>query len=1060
MNDRSKVCILTKRQTAAALAFLCALSVSPARAQLNPDSFTSLGTLTATTGQTVAINTTAGTITVGGTTYTGISQPSGLGNVSIFTFANINIAAGAMITVTGNNALALLSQGNATVAPAIDASGTAGSGVLGSTTPGAAILGGGNGGAGATVPGATAGAGGTTLGANGAQGFQNPNPDLGAQDGAGGGLGGPGGSDGATAGTAVGVSPKTTLVGGGGGSGGAFANITMLGPQNGAGGGAGGGAIEIVATGTLTVSNLTTNGGAGGGVQPVDGGLQYGGGGAGGALVLSGSTLTVTGSLNANGGAAVANTFAGAGGGGEVALVGTPSWVLGSTSAAAGLGVTVNVNRGVGGAADGTAGTIEATTLGVTAPGGQTATFDGTNFTNVIPVQMQNANTPAITVTLGHNLVLDGGTLQFTGANETFGPTNTFSVTNNNGTINTQGFNDTVSSQITGQGKLFKAGGGTLTLTSANTFGGGVEIDGGTVVVTNSTALGAGTLTNGAGVVMTGGTNHIITVGGDFDVTNTGTLVINLNGAPGAASNDQVHVPTGQANITGNLTINYNAAPITPGLSKTYTIITTSGGINTFGPGFTDPTVDAGAVVLHATGFVSGNNFDVTLMATQGLFRTIRGLTPNENATATYLDTVDASGAHSPGLTSLIDNLDAISISPAALAGALNQLMPLNFAHFTSSTAFNGTDYLVEQMDNYFAGHRAQDGTFLASNGNLDYSGLTMDDPNMDQGLQQIHSRLLAWNPAPSTGLLSDSSTMLGGVDMKDPKAMRCCNQQAANPWSVFVAGDVQLGQDMSNNYTNNSHDDSSTGEVRVGADYAISPNCRFGAFFNYGHTDVTLDAQNSSATIDSYMPGVYATYAKDGWYANAIGGYAFNSYTQQRNISIGSFNGSADSAPTGDEILGDLDGGYDFHQGNMTFGPTAGLKYIHLDVNGYSENGLQGADLAVNRDEADSLRSRLGGRISYAVHDGDLLFLPHLDASWVHEFMDSSRGINSQFVGVGVGTFSVSTATPSRESALVTLGLDAQVDKTFTVFTNYTVQAGQDDYFGQAVQAGVKIGF
>jgi hypothetical protein len=31
---------------------------------------------------------------------------------------------------------------------------------------------------------------------------------------------------------------------------------------------------------------------------------------------------------------------------------------------------------------------------------------------------------------------------------------------------------------------------------------------------------------------------------------------------------------------------------------------------------------------------------------------------------------------------------------------------------------------------------------------------------------------------------------------------------------------------------------------------------------------------------------------------------------------------------------------------------------------------------------------------------------------------------------------------------------------RTVSLFAEYMVQAGQDNYFGQAVQAGVKIGF
>jgi fibronectin-binding autotransporter adhesin len=276
----------------------------------------------------------------------------------------------------------------------------------------------------------------------------------------------------------------------------------------------------------------------------------------------------------------------------------------------------------------------------------------------------------------------------------------------------------------------------------------------------------------------------------------------------------------------------------------------------------------------------------------------------------------------------------------------------------------------------------------------------------------------------------------------------------------VFVAGDVVLGQDFSDSQTGVSHAESTAAGVRLGADYAITPHLRTGALFDYHHTEATLDAQKSTATVDTYMPGVYASYADQGWFANAIATYGFNNYSQGRSIAIAGFDGTANSSPTGDQILGNLDGGYDFHSGRWTFGPTAGLKYVHLDVNSYTETGLPGANLDVNRDEADSLRSRVGGRVSYVFHSAGMIFTPHLDASWQHEFLDQGRGITSQFDGVDAGTFVVTTQNPSRESALVNLGFDSEINRDLTVFTNYTVQAGQDNYFGQAVQAGVKIGF
>ena len=106
---------------------------------------------------------------------------------------------------------------------------------------------------------------------------------------------------------------------------------------------------------------------------------------------------------------------------------------------------------------------------------------------------------------------------------------------------------------------------------------------------------------------------------------------------------------------------------------------------------------------------------------------------------------------------------------------------------------------------------------------------------------------------------------------------------------------------------------------------------------------------------------------------------------------------------------MASIDGGYNFHSGPWTYGPIAGVQYTHLTVNSYTEQNSD-ADLAVNEDQT--------------------------------------------------GSFSVRTDSPSRDSALVDAGLDAQLNDTVTLYADYLVEAGQSDYFGQSVQAGVRINF
>jgi outer membrane autotransporter protein len=186
------------------------------------------------------------------------------------------------------------------------------------------------------------------------------------------------------------------------------------------------------------------------------------------------------------------------------------------------------------------------------------------------------------------------------------------------------------------------------------------------------------------------------------------------------------------------------------------------------------------------------------------------------------------------------------------------------------------------------------------------------------------------------------------------------------------------------------------------------------------------------------------------------IGSYVHNVYTQQRVISF--LGQTANSDPNGNEGIANLDGGYEFHQGALKFGPLAGLQYTHLEVDGYNEGGSI-ADLSVQSQAANSLRSRFGGDVSYAFRDAGISIIPRFSAAYQHDFMDQGRGITSSF-NAGGGDFIVQTPHPSRDSALLDLGVDADFTQRFSVFADYLVEAGQSNYFGQSIQAGVKFGF
>jgi subtilisin-like proprotein convertase family protein len=265
---------------------------------LDPQSFTSLGAASPVGSVDVDTSASPPTWTEGATTLNGEVS----GGVAVFAFDSVSIGAAVTVTITGNRPAAILSQGDFTLEGTVIADAAADQ-----AGPG------GHGGATAAGRGDGPGGGeGTEAG------------------GAGGGFGGNGGN--ATAfGTAFGglaYGDLRTLLEGG--SGGGMSDYTSQGAAQGGAGGGGGGAIQLGATGTMTIASsglVSANGGRGrDGDSVLDSGDGGGGGAGGGILVHAGGgthagVLMATGGNGGNGVDNVVDDFAGGGGGGGGRIV-------------------------------------------------------------------------------------------------------------------------------------------------------------------------------------------------------------------------------------------------------------------------------------------------------------------------------------------------------------------------------------------------------------------------------------------------------------------------------------------------------------------------------------------------------------------------------------------------------------------------------------------------------------------------------------------------------------------------------------------------------------------
>lgn len=744
--------------------------------------------------------------------------------------------------------------------------------------------------------------------------------------------------------------------------------------------------------------------------------------GAGAFSIIGGKTVSITGTNN------VGTTWGAQLSGSGTTLLAASTASLSTTgSYALGAGTTLSINSGAA-ATDTFAGSITGTgnlVVGANDAAAKTLVLTGN-------VNLTGASTTTIGAGGFGTLEVNQGTLS--SLNGSAGSAaNTFVVGDGvtTGTVNLLGTNTLPRATVNTGSTLF-----------AQSITGNV---------TNNGTLGSnGTLTN---VLNT----PTLTITGNLN--STGTLDIRMNGG----NADLINV-TGTANLNNSTGVNI----INGSGTGTYTILSSSNLQNA-------PTISVpGTVLFSYTITPSGNNW--ILNTSQNLISGF-ATTPNQAAVGNALDPLTQ--APPPSFAPILAALNNLPANQIPIG--LEELSPESL-QYARNIAFENSTFLAQRVDGVLANLR---GGYTG----LDTSGIGFVIPGFESGTGRSLSSLLAYNspyhPAAPNGVnyypgggSTDSSDANAEssvpsphwdsssqtiTDSPDPRLSTTPPNRYKTPaFSEFISGDIVLADLNQNQSTTNapfSKASYTAGNVTAGVSFRMASNLAMGVLFDYGHTDAKTDNHGSKTKVDTYSPGLYATYFDHGFYANGLFSFGYNDYSNSRDIGL--TNSTAHSSPSGQQYVANLDFGYDFRPDpSWVVGPTLGATYTHLDVDSFTENGAGGADLSVNSQSVDSLRSRLGAHVSYLTQVGSMTLQPSFTAMWQHEYMADSSGITSQFNIPGSGAFTINTAAPSRDSALIGCGLTATINGSMSLYLNYLADVGASDYFAQSIVGGIKTRF
>jgi outer membrane autotransporter protein len=236
-----------------------------------------------------------------------------------------------------------------------------------------------------------------------------------------------------------------------------------------------------------------------------------------------------------------------------------------------------------------------------------------------------------------------------------------------------------------------------------------------------------------------------------------------------------------------------------------------------------------------------------------------------------------------------------------------------------------------------------------------------------------------------------------------------------------------------------------------LGMDYRFSDKAVGGIALAYGDSSVEFQpAGEGKLDATSWALSLYGSmYAAKNFYLDAIVNYASVGYDAQRNITYvdgtGLVSEDAHGDTDGTTLSGGASLGYDFLLGGLTLSPTAGVFYVDATIDGFTEDGAPGINLAYDEQNFKSFTGNLGLRLTYAWNLSWGVLLPHLRTDFVREFEDQVEVFGVRFAADPFDAGSnptppilVETDNPDRSYWRLAAGFSAQFKHGVSGYIEY----------------------
>ncbi|PLW81579.1 hypothetical protein CWI75_15230 [Kineobactrum sediminis] len=283
----------------------------------------------------------------------------------------------------------------------------------------------------------------------------------------------------------------------------------------------------------------------------------------------------------------------------------------------------------------------------------------------------------------------------------------------------------------------------------------------------------------------------------------------------------------------------------------------------------------------------------------------------------------------------------------------------------------------------------------------------------------------------------------------------------AGSRLGVFVTGDLSFGDQDRTGLESGFDFDSQT--LTVGMDYRLTDNAFVGTSLSIGQAEVTFDQQQGETTTDNQALAVYGSLYSGNGYVDGIFSYGWSDVDTERNISYQDFGGSVErtaaGSTDGSEYYVSVNAGYSFSSGALRLDPVMRFFYLDGSVDGFTETGAQGLNLAVSDNDFQSMTVSASGQLSYMFLPGWGVITPYLRLEYTRELEDSAAGVRYRFVNdpFADSTLQIRVDDPDTSYMVYGAGVAAQFAHGFSGFVSYQALGGYDGLSGETVSFGAR---